>query len=133
VEPGNAVLWKRSRKAKAMEKTKSDSRAAKTAEKPRATDPTWSLLSTADVGRDLLDFRGRQASDSGRKEATAIPEPVELALLRSDGSLEVVTAADSQHLLDAFQDSDDGMPTPMGPGMGPPGREGPLRYDRPVP
>jgi hypothetical protein len=136
LEPGNAVLWKRSRKAKAREKTKSDARATKAADKPRPTDPTWSLLTTADVGRDVLDFRGRQASDAGgdggRKEAAAIPEPVELALLRSDGSLEVVTAADSQQLLDAFQDSVDGMPTPMGPGMGPPGREGP-RYDRPVP
>lgn len=141
VEPGGSVLWRRPRKAKAREKTKADSRAAKAAEKPRAADPTWRLLPTADIGRDLLDFRGRQltdgGTDGGRKDpATAggIREPVELALLRADGSLEVVTAAGSQPLLDAFEGNADGMPRPMGPEMGAPEREGPLRSpSRPVP
>lgn len=140
VEPGGSVLWKRTRRAKGREKTKPDSQAAKAAEKPRSADPTWKLLTSADVGRELIDFRGRQRVEggavAGKKDAgataSAIREPVEMALLRADGSLEVVTAADSLWLLDAFEISAGGMPSPMGPGMGMPERD-PIRSSRPVP
>ena len=123
VEPGRTVVWNRQRDPR--ERKKPDPRAAKAADKPKNADPTWTLLNTADVGRDLVDFRGRQTATSGPRDAAAtaggIPEPVELALLRPDGSLEVVTAADSQWLLDAFEtiNGDMGAGMGMGPGRGP--------------
>jgi len=126
VEPGAPVLWRQPRPAK--EKTK----AAKGTEKPRASgDPAWQLLSVVDVGRDLVDFRGRQAADGA--PADEIPEPVELALLRPDGSLEVVTAAGSQRVFDAFAGGVGGEGMSMPPGMGPgmPRPAGPTRMERP--
>lgn len=136
VEPGGSVLWKRPKKVKA----KSDPNASK-AEKPKTRDASWTLLTDADVGRDLVDFRGRQksdtAADGGKKDKdaaapkAAFQEPVEMAFLRPDGTLEVVTAADSQHLFDAYEAGSAGsfgQPSEAGPGgfFGPEGGS-PLR------
>lgn len=107
VEPGGTVLWKRARKPK--DKGKTDPKAAKGAEKPKPADPRWRLIVDADLGRDLVDARGRQAADvaDAKKEAAATtslpPEPVEMVFLRPDGGLEVVTAADSQRILGAYR------------------------------
>ena len=110
VEPGGSVLWKRPKKPKDKDKQKQDSSAAKGTDKPKPRDPSWTLFNDADVGRELVDFRGRQkteaAADAGKKDTAAtavIREPIEMAFLRPDGSLEVVTAADSQWMLDAYQ------------------------------
>lgn len=117
VEPGGSVLWKRPKKPKEKDKQKQDSSAAKGTDKPKARDASWTLLNDADVGRELLDFRGRQkteaAGDAGKKDAATtavIREPVEMAFLRPDGSLEVVTAADSQWILDAYEGDSAGSP-----------------------
>jgi hypothetical protein len=117
VEPGGSVLWKRSKKPKEKDKQKQDSSAAKTTDKPKPRDASWTLLNDADVGRELIDFRGRQkteaAADASKKDAAAtavIREPVEMAFLRPDGSLEVVTAADSQWVLDAYEGYSAGAP-----------------------
>jgi hypothetical protein len=117
VEPGGSVLWKRSKKPKEKDKQKQDSSAAKATDKPKPRDASWTLLNDADVGRELIDFRGRQkteaAADASKKDAAAtavIREPVEMAFLRPDGSLEVVTAADSQWVLDAYEGYSAGAP-----------------------
>jgi hypothetical protein len=117
VEPGGSVLWKRPKKPKEKDKQKQDSSAAKATDKPKPRDASWTLLNDADVGRELIDFRGRQkteaAADASKKDAAAtavIREPVEMAFLRPDGSLEVVTAADSQWVLDAYEGYSAGAP-----------------------
>ncbi|MFM7205658.1 MAG: hypothetical protein ACKO4T_03165 [Planctomycetaceae bacterium] len=121
VEPGGTVLWKRTRRDK--EKTDPRGKNEKRPDVlPLTRDPSWTLLSDADLGRDLIDFRGRQtsptAAEGGKKDApsTGILEPVELALLRPDGSLEVVTAADSQRLVETFEAGPGGV---MAPGSEP--------------
>lgn len=56
---------------------------------------------TADSGRTLIDLRGRLTEDDPAKSGPR--EMVEALLLRRDGSLEVVSYADSQPMFDRYR------------------------------